>query len=130
MGKNMEEFSLDIQKGNVKAARRNIDGYRADFESLSEEVEIFSSKLNLKVNEYQSLEEKFHQKVASGKGSDEGAVLASFDEAQRAGKDTSEEVATKFVDGDISLQDFIGDFMKHKKLFHMRTAKLELFWNL
>jgi len=128
--KNMEEFSLDIQKGNVKAARRNIDGYRADFESLSEEVEILSSELNLKVNEYQSLEEKFHQKVASGNGSDEEAVLASFDEARRAEEDASEEVATKFVDGDISLQEFIGDFMKHKKLFHMRTAKLELFRNL
>ena len=38
--KNMEDFSLDIQKGNVKATRGNIDRYRADFESLSKKVEV------------------------------------------------------------------------------------------
>jgi len=124
--KNVEDFSLDIQKGNVKADRGNIDRHRADFESLSEEVEVLSSKLNLKVNEYQSLEENFHQKVTFGNGSDGGAVLASNDEAWRAEEEAAEKVATEFVDGDIFLQEFIGDFMKHKKLFHMKTAKLEL----
>ena len=53
-------------------------------------------------------------------------MLASFNEAWRAEEDAAEKVATEFVDGDISLREFIGDFMKHKKLFHMKAAKLEL----
>eukprot|EP00980_Cylindrotheca_fusiformis_P000940 scaffold248_cov111-Cylindrotheca_fusiformis.AAC.17 len=111
---------------NAKLAQENLDK-EDQFNELKKEVAELQQQLQEKVAAFQELEAKQNALCAPP---DKMHTLRRLNRAKREAFDTSEAYADDWVeDCTLSIQEFCTEFVKMRKVHHLRAAKMEILQN-
>eukprot|EP00549_Striatella_unipunctata_P025758 CAMPEP_0118677922 /NCGR_PEP_ID=MMETSP0800-20121206/2909_1 /TAXON_ID=210618 ORGANISM="Striatella unipunctata, Strain CCMP2910" /NCGR_SAMPLE_ID=MMETSP0800 /ASSEMBLY_ACC=CAM_ASM_000638 /LENGTH=273 /DNA_ID=CAMNT_0006573675 /DNA_START=316 /DNA_END=1137 /DNA_ORIENTATION=+ len=121
VAKTVGDLKSDIVEGNVKMAKENLakeDGLTSLYASVSS----LRQSLKTKIDTFNSLEKRYSQVFAPPKKQD---VIRDLTKAKREAMTKSDSIADDFVSGSVELEEFLKNFMEHRKIHHVRAAKAE-----
>ncbi|KAI3660334.1 hypothetical protein MP638_001771 [Amoeboaphelidium occidentale] len=111
----------ELRQTNYEISQRNIAN-EAPQRLLREEVAELQQLVATKQSTLQQLTE---QKQRLLKDFSPEASYAKLKEATEQAEAVSESIASQFLKGDITQDDFVRNFRDSRTIYHMRSAKLE-----
>ncbi|CAK4179584.1 unnamed protein product [Aphanomyces euteiches] len=111
----------DLVEGNQELADSNlahessISSLQVEIEELKHQLHTAQEGLNVKLAKQNELMTQFQPEPLVAR------VVDAADEADEA----SEEIASRFANGEIDVSQFVAEFQPIRKLFHLRTAKVD-----
>ncbi|KAF0719050.1 Aste57867_1311 [Aphanomyces stellatus] len=115
----------DLVQGNHELAETNL-GHEGSLQTLQSEVHALKQQVHTVQEALAAKQATQHELMAQFQPQAfVQRVSAAADEADNA----SEDIAARFTNGEIDVNQFVAEFLPTRKLYHVRTAKVERFVN-
>jgi len=115
------DLQKQIEENNLMSAEKTL-ARKDDILALNAEVSLLQEKLKGKIAEYEPLERRYAEL------SDppcKKSILKKLNQARREASVESDNVSEKLISGDVTVDEYVKDFMEKRTLYHDRAAKME-----
>ncbi|EQC30571.1 hypothetical protein SDRG_11629 [Saprolegnia diclina VS20] len=113
----------DLVKGNAELAEKNLS-YEGTLAALQKDVQGLKSQVQA-AQEVLSLKQARQQEILSRVRGD--VLVARVVQAADEVDEVTEDIGSRFTNGDINVSQFLAEFLPSRKLYHQRMAKVERF---
>lgn len=121
--KSMLAVRDELKSGNAELTRKSqasggeIDKVKAKIETAAAKLSTIKAAYDLKVARQQEVLKRYSPEVLTG------MLIRASEEAE----EKSDDIADKFVKGDMTIKEFNKVYLKERSLYHLRLAKKERF---
>ncbi|OQR80957.1 hypothetical protein ACHHYP_16964 [Achlya hypogyna] len=113
----------DLVKGNAELAERNL-GFEGTISGLQNDIQSLKSQVQA-AQEVLSLKQARQQEILSRVRAD--VLVARVTQAAEEVDEMTEDIGSRFTNGDMDVAAFLAEFLPARKLYHLRMAKTERF---
>jgi hypothetical protein len=122
VSRTIQSIAGSVVDKNADMARANLN-HEEELNQLHTSVTALQKKFESKVKAFQELEQKQDALIAPP---DARQIMRDLARAKKQAMDQSEQAAEDWLEQGGDVDDFLNDFLKKRKVHHVRAAKLEL----
>jgi len=120
--KNIETIVKELRDENDRVAASTLEKQK-DLGVLRENLAIQQDIFKVKQSELDESAKKLGEVMKKYSAS---VIMGKLASESRKGEEESEEVAQRFMSGEIEVNEFVKSFIESRKKYHKRSAKLEM----
>ncbi|KDO33686.1 hypothetical protein SPRG_19299 [Saprolegnia parasitica CBS 223.65] len=113
----------DLVKGNAELAEKNLS-YEGTLATLQMDIQSLKSQVQA-AQEVLSLKQVRQQEILSRVRGD--VLVARVTQAADEVDEATEDIGSRFTNGEMDVSQFLAEFLPSRKLYHQRMAKVERF---
>ena len=118
----IKQMGNSLLEENATVAKTNL-GKESELKSLHEQVSLLQLNLKEKLENFKILEGRQAARYAP---EDQQGVLKKLTKAKKVALNDSDECAEQFIESGGNVTLFVKEFLIKRRLYHMRSAKIEL----